>query len=229
MEASGIPRVWDWRYLVETTDGLRFRPILDALGVRYYLGYHLGAALPGHELTPLLSSDMEVYESATAWPRAFFTDSAAIYQNVGQYWSWMKSGDGRPFAGIQERDWAQLVPRPKVVGNLSARHVEAATQYVLTGNTTSFTIKASAPGFIVLTEAYEPDNFRAWLDGRRVPYFRVNHAFKGIYVDKPGTYEVRYSYWPHALSRCLMLSALGLAGVGAGLAWVLFARRIPAA
>jgi hypothetical protein len=225
MEAAGIPRVWDWRYLVETSDGRRHRPLLDALGVRYYLGYHLGKAVPGPELTPVRSADLDVFESATAWPRAFFTDSVAVYQDTGQYWSWLRSGDGRPFAGIQVRDWARLSPQPRVSGDLRTRHVEAADHYRLTGNTTAFRVQASAPGFIVLTEAYEPDNFRAWLNGKRVPYFRVNQAFKGIYVDAPGTYEVRYAYWPHALSRCLELSVLGLCLTGAAMAWAVRPRR----
>ena len=144
----------------------------------------------------------------------------ALPRCVGQ-----PGGEGRPFAGIQGRDWAQLSPQPKVSGDLRSRHVEAADHYVLTGNTTAFTVKAPAPGFIVLTEAYEPDNFRAWLNGKRVPYFRVNQAFKGIYVDAPGTYEVRYAYWPHALSRCLALSVLGLCLAGAGIAWAALTRR----
>jgi hypothetical protein len=154
---------------------------------------------------------MDAYESSSAWPRAFFTDSAAVYNDAAQYCSWVKAGDGRPFAAIQHGDWALLSPLPRVSGDLTTRRVRLAENYRLTCNTTSFSVSATGPGFIVLTEAYEKDNFRATVNGRAAPYIRVNHAFKGVYVDAAGTYEVRFEYWPRGLSAALVLSSIGLA------------------
>ena len=91
--------------------------------------------------------------------------------------------------------------------------------YRLTTNTTSFTVTATGPGFIVLTEAYERDNFRATLDGKDVPYLRVNHAFKGIYVDRAGTYRVQFTYWPRGFSATLVLSAVGWLVIASAL-WI---------
>jgi uncharacterized membrane protein YfhO len=85
-----------------------------------------------------------------------------------------------------------------------------AENYRLTSNTTAFTVEAPGAGFIVLTEAFEKGNFRATVNGRPVPYLRINHAFKGVYVDAKGTYEVRYEYWPAGFSNTLILSAIGL-------------------
>jgi hypothetical protein len=168
---------------------------------------------------------MDLYESKTAWPRAYFTDGVAVYSDVGQYCSWIKAGDGRPFAGIQSSDWVNLSPAPNVSGSLENRKVSAATNYKLTTDTTSFTVSATGPGFIVLTEAYERGNFRATVNGSRVPYLRVNHAFKGIYVDKAGTYEVRFEYWPRGLTTTLVLSSTGLAIIILALGGVAFAGR----
>jgi hypothetical protein len=222
MDTAGITRIWDWRYIVEPEEVAKFKTIFDLLDVRFYLGYHLGERRPGSEVVPVISSDMDVFESKTVWPRAFFTDGAAVYSNVGQYCSWVKAGDGRPFAGIQESDWAGLSPVPRVSGELSNRRISAATNYRLTTNTTSFTVSATGPGFIVLTEAYEKENFRATLNGRAVPYLRINHAFKGIYVDKAGTYDVRFEYWPRGLSTTLVLFAVGLCALLAVLAAAIF-------
>ncbi len=211
MDTAGVTRVWDWRYSVEAADLARVKPVLDLLNVRDYLGYRLGGARPGPELERVASADMDVYESREAWPRAFFTDSVAVYRDAAQFCSWVAAGDGRPFAGIQLGDWTALTPAPRVSGDLAKRRVNAAQGYRLTSNSTSFTVSATGPGFIVLSEAYEKGNFRATVNGRPAPYLRVNHAFKGVYVDSAGTYEVRFEYWPAGLSASLAVSAAGLA------------------
>jgi hypothetical protein len=211
MDASGIERVWDWRYKLEDNDLMSVRPMLDALNVRFYLDHPAGQRRPRKELRPFLSADMEVYESPSYWPRAFFTDSAAVYDELPQYCSWIRGGDGRPFAAVQHGDWVRLSPPPRVSGDLAARQVRPAKDYLLTPNTTSFTVTATGPGFIVLTEAYERGNFRATLNGVRVPYLRINHAFKGIYVDSAGTYRVGFTYWPRDFATTLVVAAGGLA------------------
>jgi hypothetical protein len=229
MDAAGINRVWDWRYIVEPAEVPKLKTVLDLLGVRYYVGYHLGGNQPGKEVDHVLSADMDAFESKSAWPRAFFTDSVAVYKDVAQYCSWVKAGDGRPFAGIQDTEWAKISPAPRVSGDLATRRVNAAENYRLTTNTTSFTVAATGPGFIVLTEAYEKDNFRATLNGRSVPYIRINHAFKGIYVDSAGTYKVRFEYWPRGLTATLALSAVGLLLLGLAIAVATLGRRAGAA
>jgi hypothetical protein len=211
LDTAGITRVWDWRYIVEPAEVAKLKAVFDLLNVRFYVGYHLGENRPGNEVAEIISADMDAYESKTVWPRAFFTDGVAVYGNVGQYCSWVKAGDGRPFAGIQDSDWVNLSPVPQVSGDLASRRISAATHYRLTTNTTSFTVSATGPGFIVLTEAYEKDNFRATVNGKAVPYIRINHAFKGVYVDAAGTYEVRFEYWPRQFTMTLVLFAIGLA------------------
>jgi hypothetical protein len=226
MDTAGVARIWDWRYIVEPPEVPKLKAVFDLLNVQFYVGYHLGDTRPGRELTEIVSADMDGYESRTAWPRAFFTDGVAVYSDVAQYCSWVKGGDGRPFAAVQDKDWVALSPAPRVTGDLGTRKIRAATNYRLTTNTTSFTVSAPGPGFIVLTEAYEKDNFRATLNGRPAPYLRVNHAFKGLYVDSAGTYEVRFEYWPRGLSVTLALSAAGLVLIV--LALVLGFRKMPA-
>jgi hypothetical protein len=217
MDAYGIRRVWDWRYIVGTEDVARLKPFLDLLNVRYYLGYHEDRDQAGEHLRRVESADMDTFESASAWPRAFFTDSVAVYGDLSQYCSWIAAGDGRPFAAIAHGDWVGLSPLPRVSGDLSARTVTPALNYRLSANSTSFTVNAKGPGFIVLSEAYERGNFRVTVNGRDSPYLRVNQAFKGVYVDSAGTYEVRFSYWPAGFTKALQASAAGLGILAAGL------------
>jgi len=109
-----------------------------------------------------------------------------------------------------------------VSGDLGKRVVTPATDYRLTTNTTSFTVAATGPGFIVLSEAYEPDNFRATVDGEEVPIIRVNHAFKGVYVGAAGTYRVAFAYWPRGFTMTLVLFGAGLALIATGLVIAIF-------
>ena len=227
MDVSGIERVWDWRYKLEDRDLGAVKPMLDLLNVRFYLDYPAGRRAPREMLSPFSSSDMEVYESRSYWPRAFFTDSIAVYRDLPQYWSWIRAGDGRPFAAIEHGDWDRLNPLPAISGDLSTRRINPARDYVLTANTTSFTVDATGPGLIVLTEAYERGNFRATLNGVDVPYSRVNHAFKGIFVGSAGRYTVRFSYWPDGFSITLVVMGMGILVVLVGLSLVLLTSKTP--
>jgi uncharacterized membrane protein YfhO len=123
----------------------------------------------------------------------------------------------QPFAAVQERDLKVLpAAMQELPRNLAARSSTPAYDYRLTANTTSFTVAARVPGVIVLSESYYPRDFEVKLNGTPVHYFRVNHAFKGIYVDHPGIYHVTFRYWPEDLTLGLWLCLAGvLLGVAA--------------
>ncbi len=227
LDAAGVRRVWDWRYMVEAEDLHRLRPVFDLLNVRYYLSYRRDRIPIGKQLRPLASLDMDSFESDSVWPRAFFTDSAAVYNDAAQFCSWVKAGDGRPFVGIQHADWTKLIPLPRVNGDLSKRIVRAAHDYRLTENTTAFTVAATGPGFIVLEEAFEAGNFSATIDGREAPVIRANHAFKAVYVDGPGDYRVVFSYRPRRFSASLFFCAAGVGLLALALGTALFKLRSP--
>jgi hypothetical protein len=79
-----------------------------------------------------------------------------------------------------------------------------------TVNTTSFVVRASGPGIAVLDEAFLPQDFRATLNGRRVPYFRVNHAFKAVVIPSLGDWVVRFEYRPQYWDLSVMMAVVGL-------------------
>ncbi len=151
--------------------------------------------------------DLNVYTSATAWPRAFFTDRLAWYNAPADLGRLIRAGDGRPFAAMQV---SERVHVPDLSDDLAGRAIDPATDYELTANSTSFTVHADGPGLVVLQENWFPADFRVTLNGRPVAYVRVNHAFKGVFIPGAGEYRVSFAYWPHHLSL-----ALGMALVGA--------------
>ena len=58
MDAAGIPRVWDWRYMVQGPGppaGEAMR-LLDAVNVRFYVAYRNGEKSAGKLLKPFQSS-----------------------------------------------------------------------------------------------------------------------------------------------------------------------------
>ena len=61
-----------------------------------------------------------------------------------------------------------------------------------------------------MSESFLPDDFEARLNGRRVEYFRANHAFKAVRIPSAGDWEVEFEYRPARWTFSLVLSALGL-------------------
>jgi hypothetical protein len=70
---------------------------------------------------------------------------------------------------------------------------------------------APGPGTVVLTEPYIKDEFQLAVNGKPATYFRVNSAFRGVFLPGPGEYRFSFSYWPSHLTVSLWTSALGAA------------------
>jgi hypothetical protein len=206
-EAAGLGAIALWWPTVSKQNIAALRPIYDALNVRYYLGSIADADHPAPGLEKIASFDLDVFESKTAWPRAFFTDHLGQYDDVRTLLHDVSTGDGRPFASIRRGDPAA----PSLLGDQASRRIVPAHDYHLTTNNTAFTIDAPAAGVAVLNESFIPDNFRALVNGHPVPFFRVNHISKGVSLPGPGTYAVEFQYWPRPLTPALWISAAALA------------------
>jgi hypothetical protein len=199
---------WDWRLIVRTNTLKQLKPIYDLLNVEHYF------ALPGRArnevpgLTFEGGFDLDVFRSDTAWPRAFFTNQLATYASAREFVDMALRAPG-PFAAVQDKELRQQ-PSLKALVPLRAPHVVPATRYKLTNNTTTFTVTAPERGIVVLTEAYSEGDFLVTLNKKPATLVRVNHAFKGVAVDAPGTYTVTFAYWPRHFSWSLMVSGAGL-------------------
>jgi len=225
--AAGIKKLFwalgmgDWSQWNEE-QASRLRTGLDALNVRFHLAPAGTPATRMDGLTHRLSADLDVYESETAWPRAFFSNRLWRYGSAEELVDRLNAGPlGRPFAAVQSTD----VPIPGLSEAILTDDASAlwtsrpATEYRLTTNTTSFRVEADGPGVVVLTEGFFRDDFRATVNGEPAPLFRANHAFKGVIVPAAGSYEIRFEYWPKELTRALVLSGVGFALGLAGLVW----------
>lgn len=215
-EACGFTRIWDWRIHQTPEDLPARRTLYDFLNVRYYLAYKSDPTRLGAMLTPLKMGDLDLYRSETAWPRAFFTDRLATYASPKELIQLVATAGTQPFAAMQA---VANSPRPDLPSNLADRTSSRAYNYRLTTNTTAFDIDATGPGLAVLSEAWLPRDFLVTLDGKNVPYLRLNHAFKGVAIPSAGRHHLEFTYRPARFTLALSLSAFALVlGACSGLA-----------
>jgi hypothetical protein len=189
-------------------------PLLDMLNVRYVLGYADGADEITSGLKKIGSFDLDVYESAKVWPRAFFTDRVITYKAESAFIQLLKEGDGRPFAAVPETELegvSELRSLTSEAQPAPTRQIVPASDYALTTNTTSFKVKTPGPGIVVLTEPYIEGEFRLRVNGQPANYFRINSAFRGVFMPAAGEYQFCYAYWPRHFTISLVVSGFGLA------------------
>jgi hypothetical protein len=215
-----MKRVWNWDWANTAGEAPRLVPLHDMMNVDYYIADHATPAREFAGLKLVKQLDLDVYQSPTAWPRAFFTDRLAAYGTTKDFSDLIQHGDRRPFAAGQKGQ----TDLPALPADLTGRTIRPATDYHLTTNHTSFTVDAPGPGIAVLTEAYYEHDFQALVDGKPAPYFRVNHAFKGVVIPGAGRHEITFAYWPSYMTLSLWLFAAGTA-LALGAAGLVFLRK----
>ena len=203
------PLAWSssWRLYSNSEDVRKAGPFLDFLNVRHYLAAAGTTAGLAPALTPAGKSDLEIFASSSAWPRAFFTDRIDSYDTPDVLMAKILAGPAQPFAAVQQPDLANDRGVAQLSRDVATRTVNAATHYRLATNSTSFRVRANGPGLVVLNEAWWPDTFRVRVDGVRQPVVRVNHAFNGVRIESDGDHEVTFYYWPRHFLRVLIISA----------------------
>jgi hypothetical protein len=222
----GIDRIWDWRIYLSPAAVPSLKPALDFLNVRHYVGQPGEAESLTSSLTPVKHADLDVFRSETAWPRAFFVSTVSTYETPEQLGQSVREARG-PFAAVQISDLPQLGELKSLIDSANpSAAFSKASRYHLTTNTTSFELTASAAGVAVLHETWLNRCFEAKLNGQAVPYFRVNHAFKGIFIPRAGTYRIEFTYRPRRFITALLMAGGGLA-LGLAVLFVMRAAPLP--
>jgi hypothetical protein len=153
-------------------------------------------------LNIVYEEDMKIWKRNDPWPRAYFVDGIAVYNEVNGLTKFVREANGIPFAAI--RGISNIPPK-------SNRTVVAASDYRLTSNTTAFHVISTGPGMVVLTETNVPGDTHATVNGVETSVITTNHAFRGIKINTAGEHEIIFSYQPRLWSISLLLSGVGFA------------------
>ena len=193
---------WGWLRLIQSKQIQSRDASLDMLGVGYIVSMP-GTKMPqGMKL--VYTDDLDVWQRESVWPRAFFVNKIKEARKPSDLLEALADKAHQPFAAIQSNSITVPIPN-----NNASYLVVPAKEYKLTNNSTSFLVEANGSGIIVLGETYYPGDFIALLNGKKVDYIRVNEAFKGVLIDKAGTYNVSFTYRPEKLNQALWISFFG--------------------
>jgi hypothetical protein len=204
-------------YLIELPDPAAAKNLLSMLNVRYLV---LNPNDPPPDDLPYRLTgkyDLTVFENDTVWPRAFFVNKIRTYQGVDDFVSLLEQYGERPFAAISEADLRRHPALRALAESPAAMTARPASGYRLGANETSFEIEAQTSGLALVSETYVADGFTVEVNGVAGEVLRLNHAFKGVFLDRPGHYRVTFRYAPPhwVLASAMFLAALALIGAGA--------------
>jgi hypothetical protein len=186
-------------------------PVMDLLGVRYVVLPPGAAPLGPHQVLAHDGPDARVFVDTRALPRAFVVfrarcaDDAAAVRLVRE----------RALDLRQEVVLAGCLAPPAAGppdAAASAEILEHGPARVRLGTVTG------TPAWVVLTDTWFP-GWRARLDGRPIPLWRADHAFRAVQVP-PGRHEIEMRFEPGSLRLGGALSALaGLAVLALAVPW----------
>jgi len=206
-QASALQRVWDWRLYLTRDNLAASRPFLDLLNVKHYLDLRSDQGALQAVLKLDQVSDLDLYESRTYWPRAFFVDRIAEYATAPDLMALIAADHNQPFAAVQAGEITDSSPLANLLGHADPSLYAPATAYHLTENSTSFLVHAATSGLVVLTETFWSGYPHAQIDGMSAHVIRTNHAFIGIPV-AAGDHRITVRYRPRFFDLNLLIAAI---------------------
>jgi hypothetical protein len=172
----------------------------------------LGAAGTGlqKELTPVYhdaSSGVTLFENRAALPRIFLAPRVRIAATQDEVWRALPR-----IASLRHEVLAEtgtpmeaILPDHESAGDVLSFDVDP--------NEVRSEYRARVPGMLVLTDLMVP-GWRASIDGAEVPLYRVDGVFRGVRLERAGTYRVRFWYRPRYWTIALLLAVAGAAAAG---------------
>ncbi len=183
-------------------------PMLSALNVRYLLsripipaglladsGFRLARELPGHLL----------YENPHALPRFYFVPRAEPASSLARAQAWIRKPSWHPADEAIVQAPRGALPEPGGSGSVQV----VAYQF----NRVELAVDVHSPALLASSEMHYP-GWRAFIDGREVPIYLCNGAFRSIVVPG-GKHIVRFRFMPS------LLIGSGVTSLGAWLLWAI--------
>ncbi|HLZ09803.1 MAG TPA: YfhO family protein, partial [Chloroflexota bacterium] len=200
---------WYWKIHVPG----RGSRLYDLLGARYVLG-HKDVVLdkPKFQLAFDGDSQINVYENASALPRAFFVGQAIPVPDHDAALAAIKTVGFDPGRAVVVEDF------PPGLSTGTSHDSFIPVSFGADGaNSVSIKVDAPTNGFIVLADPYYP-GWTATVDGQPAPLLRGDWVFRTVPVPA-GSHQVTFAFRPRSvviggvISAIAWLAALGLIGV----------------
>jgi hypothetical protein len=182
-------------------------PLFDLLGVRYIV---MPAVPASDEVAPRLTrdlptvyadADVKVLENEQALPRAWIVHSAVQLDAAAAL---AQLADGV----IDPRRTAALEKPPPPLGDTVTAAADQATITEYTADTVRLEVTASAPGLLILSDAYYPA-WQARVDGSSAEVYVADGALRAVAVPA-GRHVVEFQYASAALPIGAALTGLTL-------------------
>ncbi len=176
-------------------------PLLDMLNIKYViLPRHLNYLNP--KLRLVHEGDMNIYENKAAFPRAFF---AGQYEVCASEQELMTRLGQSTAEDLRRRVLLEAEPESRF--RLQTRAAAKVTIESYTANRVEITVDASGPGFLVMSDSYNP-NWRALVSNVVTPVMRANAFMRAVPVPG-GRHHVILQYRPWPVIISLAVSACG--------------------
>jgi hypothetical protein len=201
----------NWGWLIQIDDPVRAQPLLNLLNVKYLLArptFDFGGKLD-FQLTD--RSDFWVYENLQVWPRAFFANQVVSIASNESFIKHLSENGQHPFIALTGEE-IEKQPGLQQLETTNQATIFPATNYLLSVNSTEFDVHAPSAGVVCLTEGQAKD-FTAKANNEPKEVLTVNRAFKGIYLDKPGDYHIKFTYRPRYWHLACTLFWISIGGV----------------
>jgi hypothetical protein len=179
---------------IQVVDPVQAQPLLNLLNVKYLLAPPdvSDHERPGFRLTD--RSDFGVWENLQVWPRAFFANQVVSIAANEKFINHLLKNGQQPFIALT-REEIEKQPGVQQLETTNQAAISPATNYRLFPNSTEFDIHAPSTGIVCLTEGQAKD-FTAKANNESKEVLTVNRVFKGIYLDQPGDYHIKFIYRP---------------------------------
>ena len=200
-------------------------PMFDALGVKAVLAQNPLANVPSLRLIGRDPLYTLVYESTTAYPRAWVVHNVHVVEGEDDAFSFLEAR-GRREAGaviVNEFD-----PRREAVIEHDGKTVDGTVRAMQDGReacasderdrasiaqysaeAVTLRVEAACPGLLVLPDTYFP-GWKATVNGQDRRIYATDAAFRGVAVPK-GTSRVEFRYEPRPFASGIVLAGAGLA------------------
>jgi hypothetical protein len=196
---------------IKVVNLVQAQPLLNLLNVKYVLTPHNVSLQEGLGFRVTDRSDFGVLENLQVWPRAFFVNQVVSIASNEDFIKHLLENGRQPFVALT-REEIEKQPGMHQLETTNQPATWLAVNYRLSVNSTEFDVHAPSAGVVCLTEGQAKD-FTAKANNEPKEVLTINRAFKGIYLDKPGDYHVKFTYRPGHWRLACALFWISMGGV----------------